>query len=110
MRTWLKEVDGIDWGDGAVMNCQWKGVRLRDVLMKAGVSDDVKTNGEGKEIHVTFACFQTKCQDDDWFGASIPLQRAMRTDGDVLLAFEVCCHLSGSCYAFLDPVSKRATI
>jgi hypothetical protein len=25
MRTKLKEVNGIDWFDGAVMNCKWTG-------------------------------------------------------------------------------------
>jgi len=39
MRTFLKEVDGIDWGDGAVMNWRWRGPRLRDVLLKVGVND-----------------------------------------------------------------------
>ncbi|OJD16938.1 hypothetical protein AJ78_02920 [Emergomyces pasteurianus Ep9510] len=37
MRTKLKEVVGLDWMDGAVMNCSWRGPRLRDVLIKAGV-------------------------------------------------------------------------
>lgn len=35
MRTEIKEVEGIDWFDGAVMNCKWRGPRLRDVLMDA---------------------------------------------------------------------------
>jgi sulfite oxidase len=26
MRTKLKEVNGIDWFDGAVMNCKWSGM------------------------------------------------------------------------------------
>ncbi|PGH09801.1 sulfite oxidase [Blastomyces parvus] len=37
MRTKLKEVVGLDWMDGAIMNCSWRGPRLRDVLLKAGV-------------------------------------------------------------------------
>ncbi|OAX77940.1 hypothetical protein ACJ72_07756 [Emergomyces africanus] len=37
MRTKLKEVVGLDWMDGAVMNCSWRGPRLRDVLLRAGV-------------------------------------------------------------------------
>ncbi|KAI9822582.1 MAG: hypothetical protein M1827_000301 [Pycnora praestabilis] len=84
MRTLLKEVQGIDWGDGAVMNCTWKGPRLRDVLKKAAVSipDDAKA-------HVAFACFQTECQDDTWYGGSIELERGMRLEGDVILALEM---------------------
>lgn len=84
MRTLLKEVEGIDWGDGAVMNCVWKGPRLRDILLHAGVN----TSGP-KQAHVAFASFQVKCQEDDWYGASIELGRALRADGDVVIALEV---------------------
>ncbi|KAI9722937.1 MAG: hypothetical protein M1812_001386 [Candelaria pacifica] len=84
MRTLLKEVDGIDWGDGAVMNCRWRGPRLRDILNKAGVSVH-----SGEKAHVAFACFQTPCQEDSWYGGSIDLERALREDGDVILALEM---------------------
>ncbi|KAI9880875.1 MAG: hypothetical protein M1830_010470 [Pleopsidium flavum] len=84
MRTLLKEVDGIDWGDGAVMNCTWKGPRLRDILVRAGVN-----SSDQKKAHVAFACFQVKCQDDDWYGGSIELERAMRIEGDVIIALEM---------------------
>lgn len=84
MRTLLKEVDGIDWGDGAVMNCKWRGPRLRDVLLKAGA------NSPGEDhLQVAFSSYQVKCQDDDWFGGSAPLERCMREDGEVILAVEV---------------------
>ena len=33
-------VPGVEWGYGAVGNARWKGVRLRDVLNKAGVKKD----------------------------------------------------------------------
>ncbi|KAF7164758.1 hypothetical protein CNMCM5623_009140 [Aspergillus felis] len=83
MRTMLKEVQGIDWGDAAVMNCKWRGPRLRDVLLRAGVREDA----EG--LHVEFSCYQVKCQDDEWFGASVPLERCLRKDGDAILALEM---------------------
>lgn len=86
MRTLLKEVDGIDWGDGAVMNCKWSGPMLKDILKKAGP----KIPG-GQKGHVAFASFQTECQDDTWYGGSIELERALRDDADVLLALEVRC-------------------
>ncbi|EAW14894.1 putative sulfite oxidase [Aspergillus clavatus NRRL 1] len=83
MRTMLKEVDGIDWGDAAVMNCRWKGPRMRDVLRRAGV-------GEGRQgLHVEFSCHQAKCQDDEWFGASVPLERCLLEDGGAILALEM---------------------
>lgn len=84
MRTLLKEVDGIDWGDGAVMNCKWRGPKLKDVLDRAGPKISYGTKG-----HVAFASFQTECQDDTWYGGSIELERALRDDADVVLALEV---------------------
>lgn len=84
MRTLLKEVDGLDWGDGAVMNCRWRGPRLRDVLNQAGLNVE-----DRNKAHVAFACSATQCQDDDWYGASIPLDRGMSDNGEVILALEV---------------------
>ena len=84
MRTLLKEVDGLDWGDGAVMNCRWRGPLLRDVLNITTVRvDDPST------AHVAFECRATECQDDDYYGGSIPLERAMRADAEVIVALEV---------------------
>ncbi|RHZ53425.1 putative sulfite oxidase [Aspergillus thermomutatus] len=85
MRTMLKEVEGIDWGDAAVMNCKWKGPRLRDVLLRAGVREDARKDG----LYVEFSCYQVKCQDDDWFGASVSLERCLGEDGDAILALEM---------------------
>lgn len=93
MRRLLNEVQGIDWGDGAVMNCKWRGPRLRDVLMMAG---GVKKGGEGEKgiegLHAAFSCYQVRTQNDGWFGGSVPLERVLgREDGgDVILAMEVC--------------------
>ena len=86
MRTLLKEVDGIDWCDGAVMNAKWRGPRLRDVLNRAGVA---LTEQEMKRAYVAFACFQTMCQDDGWYGGSIGFSRGMSIEGEVILALDV---------------------
>lgn len=89
MRTLLKEVNGIDWGDGAVMNCQWSGPKLKDVLNDAGVNvQEIKGN------HVAFACYKTYVQDSDWYGGSIELDRALRDNADVLIALDVYFALS----------------
>lgn len=48
MRTRLKEVQGLDWYDGAVMNCKWEGPRVRDVLLQAGVDEGVRQWREEK--------------------------------------------------------------
>ncbi|KAH9886418.1 molybdopterin binding oxidoreductase [Xylariomycetidae sp. FL2044] len=81
MRTTLKEVQGIDWFDGAVMNCRWRGPLLKHVLEKAGVMQD-------DNAHVAFASFQVECQEDSWYGASIPLSRALDPEKEVVLALE----------------------
>lgn len=87
MRMKLKEVNGIDWFDGAVMNCKWRGPLLKDVLLKAGGID--LPPDQWKDAHVAFSCFQTPTQDDDWYGASIELSRAMRDDAEVILALDM---------------------
>ncbi|KAL6154751.1 hypothetical protein ACJQWK_01197 [Exserohilum turcicum] len=86
MRTKLKEVCGLDWFDGAVMNCKWSGPLLKDVLEQAGVRiADEKL----AEAHVAFSCFQTPTQDDTFYGASIPLSRAMNPEYSVMLALKM---------------------
>lgn len=86
MRTKLKEVSGIDWFDAAVMNCKWTGPRLRDILNRAelALSDD-----EQKRAFAAFACGEALCQDDDWYGASVELQRAMSVDAEIILALQM---------------------
>ncbi|KAK0898003.1 hypothetical protein LTR91_018496 [Friedmanniomyces endolithicus] len=86
MRVKIKEVQGINWFDAAVMNCKWTGPRLRDVLDRAGISLDAH---EKETSHVAFACNAATCEDDTWCGASIPLARALREDADVLLALKM---------------------
>ena len=78
----VKKVNGILWDDGVICNAKWGGVRLRDVLLHAQV------NLEGAQ-HVQFASHVTPCEDDAYYGASIPLAKAMDEHGDVLLAWEV---------------------
>lgn len=78
----MKKVNGILWDDGVVCNVKWGGVLLRDVLLDAGA--DI----EGA-AHVQFASHVTPCEDDSYYGVSIPIEKAMDPAGDVLLAWEV---------------------
>lgn len=89
MRTRIKEVSGIDWYDGAVMNCVWEGPRLRDVLMRGAGVDEVKPGVKRQQQHVQFASYGTKTQEDSWYGGSIPFERAMNPEMDVILAVKV---------------------
>ncbi|KAK5009324.1 hypothetical protein LTR28_001604 [Elasticomyces elasticus] len=86
MRTLLKEVSGLDWFDSAVMNCKWSGPRLTDVLARVGV--EVKGEQRSK-AHVAFECRQQICQDDEWYGGSIGLERALRESAEVILALDM---------------------
>ncbi|KAI5284312.1 hypothetical protein KEM54_001438 [Ascosphaera aggregata] len=88
MRRRWKDLHGLNWKDGAVMNCRWKGPRLRDVLIKAGVSD-VDVENHLHSMHVAFACYHEVCEDDDFYGGSIDLHRAMAIDSEVILALEM---------------------
>jgi sulfite oxidase len=84
MRTKEKEVWGIDWRNGAVMNASWTGVLLSDVLALAK-----PTLHPNEESHVAFSCYQTATQDDGYYGGSIPLKRAQDSDMEVLLALKM---------------------
>lgn len=86
MRTQLKEVSGIDWFDGAVMNCKWSGPRLSDVLKRAEISLGAE---EQQSAHVAFACYAMPCQDDTWYGASVPLSRVLNDEKDIILALDM---------------------
>lgn len=91
MRTEIKEVQGLDWGDAAVMNCIWRGIRLSDILNHTGLDleSSVDWRNDDNASHVQFASYQTENQEDTWYGGSIPLRRAMDPEADVLLATEM---------------------
>jgi sulfite oxidase len=86
MRTKLKEVSGIDWFDGAVMNCSWTGPLLCDVLKSASLKSPSSSYAT---THVAFACFQTPTQEDEWYGASVPLSRVMDPESGIILALQM---------------------
>lgn len=72
-------VPGVQWGDGAMGNAVWRGVRLRDVLEDAGIAPsalEVKANG---------ADVPTLTGPD--FVKSLPMWKAL--DADTLIAFEM---------------------
>ncbi|KAI0058185.1 molybdopterin binding oxidoreductase [Artomyces pyxidatus] len=80
-----QDVQGIKWGEGTIANVAWTGVRLRDVLLEAGVK-----LGDG--MHVCFSSHVSQVEEDSWFGGSIPLEKAMDEDGDVLIAYSMNGH------------------
>ena len=73
-------VQGVEWGVGAMGNARWTGIRLRDVLRKAGVAKDaveVAFDGADGPPMSTTPDFQK----------SLPIDRAL--DENTLIAFEM---------------------
>lgn len=81
----IKPVHGVAWADGVVANCRWGGARLRDVLQHLELISDPNADN----LHVCFASYATLCQDDDYYGASIPLAQVLDSDPGVILAYEM---------------------
>ena len=79
----VKHVRGLSWGPAAISNARWTGVKLRDVLAYAGLSE------KQKDLHhVQFEGLDHDLSGDH-YGASIPIEKALSPEGDVLLAFEM---------------------
>ncbi|HEX9743496.1 MAG TPA: sulfite oxidase [Nitrospiraceae bacterium] len=64
---------GVQWGKGAVGNARWTGVRLRDVLAKAGVQ------AKAKHLHLLGAD-RPVLSSTPLFHRSIPLEKALHPD------------------------------
>uniref|UniRef100_A0A8C6V922 sulfite oxidase n=1 Tax=Naja naja TaxID=35670 RepID=A0A8C6V922_NAJNA len=77
----IQNTNRLGWSIGAISNACWGGARLRDVLMQAGYQPE-----DGG--HVSFEGLD-KDHSGTVYGASIPFQKAMSPDGDVLLAYEM---------------------
>ena len=71
---------GLQWGEGAMGCARWRGVRLRDVLTKAGVKP------EALEVVLTGADSALNLQQPA-YSKSLPLDVAM--DAGTLLAYEM---------------------
>ena len=74
------KVPGVQWERGAVGNAEWTGVRLRDVLAKAGVhagAQHVQLQGADRPVVASVPLFIR----------SIPLEKALHPD--TILAYEM---------------------
>ena len=87
----IKKVDGIMWDNGVVCNAKWSGYLLRDILISVGLTKEAKITGDK---HVCFESRAVPTEKDDWYGASIPLTKALDPKGDVLLATHVRCYIN----------------
>ncbi|KAM4613497.1 sulfite oxidase, mitochondrial isoform 2-T2 [Polymixia lowei] len=80
----VKQVKGLNWGIAAISNATWSGARLRDVLLAAGYGPDTARWA----LHVQFEGLDEDVTGTT-YGASIPLNKAVSEEGDVLLAYEM---------------------
>ncbi|SHK33376.1 molybdopterin-dependent oxidoreductase [Thermocrinis minervae] len=72
-------VPGVQWGYGAMGNAKWKGVRLKDILNKAGI----KANA----LEVVLNGADGPVLNEPDFVKSIPIWKAL--DENVILAYEM---------------------
>ena len=79
MTAGSRATNGLQWDIGAISNAEWTGVRLRDVLKDAGLGVDELPEGAR---HAQFVGAEA-------YGASIPIEKAVDSRGDVLLAYEM---------------------
>lgn len=85
----LGPTSGLQWGIGAIGTAEFSGVRLRDVLKDAGYCVDgdcpapKQAETDDCDKHVHFA------SPSDTYAVSIPLQTALNSQADVLLAWDM---------------------
>jgi len=72
-------VPGAQWGNGAIGNAKWTGVRLKDVLDRTGIAPGA--------VQVKVSGLDRPPPDAPWFAKSLDLAHAM--DGEVMIAFQM---------------------
>lgn len=77
----IEKTSGIGWGIGAMSTATFSGVWLRDILRYSGLMTPDSAARDGVE-HVIFEAV-------DNLQASIPIEKALSSYGDVLLAYEM---------------------
>jgi len=95
----IRQTIGFHWGPSGVSTNVWKGVMLRDLLLKAGVATENYADMKGK--HVEFIGLEDlpnkvgpgPFADAPWgklvkYGTSIPLSRCMNPAYDIIVAYE----------------------
>ena len=78
-----KKIFGANGGHTAISNAEWGGVLLRDLLLSLGFDENDTTIK-----HIQFEGYD-KDIFGEHYGASVPVDIAMRSGGDVLLAYEM---------------------
>lgn len=78
----FKRTSGTSWGQGAISTAKWGGVKLSEVLKRAGVDDPVHAQESGGMEHIRFYSM-------DGMRASICIEKGMSPYGDCIVAYEM---------------------
>ncbi|KDQ57025.1 hypothetical protein JAAARDRAFT_207374 [Jaapia argillacea MUCL 33604] len=78
-----KKTEGLQWKEGVICNDRWSGVALRSILLSAGIA----IPPDGTQLHVLFGSHIAPCQEASYYETSVPLEKVMDEEGDVLLAY-----------------------
>ncbi len=76
----VSKTSGTPWNYGAISTAEWKGVLLRDLLIKSGIKEEDTINNKINHVHF---------EGEEGVKASIPIEKAMNIYGDVILAYEM---------------------
>ncbi|OCL15197.1 hypothetical protein AOQ84DRAFT_225138 [Glonium stellatum] len=82
----IKRSKGFNWGPGAVSCAYWRGPLLRDVLLAAGVLEELSKN-QSQRRWVNFQGADEPSEGK--YATSIPFEYAMDWTNDVILAYEM---------------------
>ncbi|GAA5895938.1 hypothetical protein JCM5296_003151 [Sporobolomyces johnsonii] len=84
-----KEVEGLKWGGSAICNARFSGPLLREVLESAGITlETLRSQSKSDQLHLHFETTQN-CEDDLFYGSSIPIEMALDPERPVMLAYEM---------------------
>lgn len=85
----IKKSKGFNWGAGAVSCAYWKGPLLRDILLAAGIPEEMYS-GVSHEKSRHWVNFQGADDPSEGkYETCIPLQMAMDRTNDIILAYEM---------------------
>eukprot|EP00049_Salpingoeca_infusionum_P009776 m.166073 g.166073 ORF g.166073 m.166073 type:complete len:711 (-) comp14440_c0_seq1:1600-3732(-) len=79
------------WSAGAISNCKWTGVRIRDLLKVAGLDVDAVHNGElylEDGQHLKMWAYDTD-ETGEEYGASTYMDKIVDPNGDCIIAFKM---------------------
>eukprot|EP00526_Cylindrotheca_closterium_P005105 CAMPEP_0113611466 /NCGR_PEP_ID=MMETSP0017_2-20120614/5572_1 /TAXON_ID=2856 /ORGANISM="Cylindrotheca closterium" /LENGTH=621 /DNA_ID=CAMNT_0000520417 /DNA_START=26 /DNA_END=1888 /DNA_ORIENTATION=- /assembly_acc=CAM_ASM_000147 len=78
----FQRTSGTGWGQGAISNAKWTGVRLSDLLKDAGLDDPMQAEKEHGVRHVRMHAL-------DDMSASVGIEKVMNPYGDCIIAYEM---------------------